>query len=65
MLKHDIIIEITVTFVWEPSNCKSKMAKIVLRGTKNGYEILNSIIVFMIFYKFTTFITKIMFGILK
>ena len=27
MLKHNIIVEITVIFVWAPSNCKSKMAK--------------------------------------
>ena len=26
MLKHNIIIQITVIFIWTPSNCKSNMA---------------------------------------
>jgi len=32
---------------------------------KNGAELFNPIFVFLISYKFTTFIMKIMFGILK
>jgi len=26
MLKHNIIIQITVIFIWEPSDCKTNMA---------------------------------------
>ena len=65
MLKHNIINKITVIVIWAPRNCKSKMAKSICMRRQNGYELFNPIFVFMISYKFTAFIMKVMFGILK
>ena len=65
MLKHNIITAITVAVILAPNNCNSKMAKSVCARRLNGYEIFNPIFVFLITYKFTAFIMKLMFGILK
>jgi hypothetical protein len=62
MLTHNIINKITIIVIRAP---KSKMAKGLARSAKNGYVRFNSIFVFLISYKFTAFLMKIMFGILK
>jgi len=49
MLKHDIIIEIIVIFVWRQVTVNPRWLKTFVRGTKNGYEIFNPIFVFLIF----------------
>ena len=65
MIKRNIIIQITIIFIWAPSNCKSNMATNVDTKRKNGYEFYNPIFLFLISYTFTAVIMKIMFEILK
>jgi hypothetical protein len=46
-------------------NCKSKMATSVCTKFQNGYEHFNSKFVLLVYYKFTAFVIKIIFEILK
>ena len=65
MLMHNFINKITVIVLWARINCKSKMAKSFCTRRQNGHELFNPIFEFLLSYKFTPFIMKIMFEILK
>jgi hypothetical protein len=65
MLNFNSIIQVLFQLHGRQVTVNPRWLKAFARGAKNGYEISNPIFVFLISYKFTTFIMKIMFGILK
>jgi len=65
VLNYNSIIQVLCQLYGRQITVNPRWLKSFACGAKNGYEIFNPIFVLLISYKFTTFIMKIMFGILK
>jgi len=58
-------IQVTVLIIWAPLNPNTKIGKSIYTRRQNGHKLFNPILVFLVSYKFSAIIIKIMFRKLK